>query len=63
MNFSRLAMEIARIEKGKREVNITQIREILRILSDMIYVNPEIQDILYLNGKRRDKRFFKRKKK
>lgn len=34
-NMRQLAMEVTRREKGKREINIAQIMEILRVLAEI----------------------------
>ena len=36
MNMNDVAKEISKREKGKREVDIAQIKEILRVLGDML---------------------------
>jgi len=61
-NITELAMEVARRERGKKQVNIAQIKEILAIISDLTYEhktwfswsNPLIM-IFQKNGQRRKK--------
>ena len=53
MTFSNLASKVAMMEGKKSQVSIGDIREIVGILSDLIYADPEILLILLANGKRR----------
>jgi hypothetical protein len=52
-NIKELARYIAKIEGGKKQINIAQITEVLRILSDRAWVEPKILDLIHKNGKRR----------
>ncbi len=47
MNIRELTSIIAKKEGGKREVHISDIREIIRILGDEIGENKEWLDVLY----------------
>jgi len=61
-NITELCREITKRESGKKEVNIAQVREILGILSDMLFsveYGTKVLKILLANGKRR---FVKRMK-
>lgn len=62
-NITDLCMLIARRERGKKEVNIAQIREIVGILSDLMFsaiYGARVIKMLIENGRRR---FIKRMKK
>jgi hypothetical protein len=50
MNMRELASEIARREKGKSQVKVGDVREILAILSDMIVEDPNLLLLLTKNG-------------
>jgi len=41
MDLNELAKEIAKREKGKEQVNIAQIKEIISVLGDILY---EVED-------------------
>lgn len=53
--FNQIASEIALSEAKKSQTSIGNIREILSIISDMVYQNPEVHTVLYENGLRRAK--------
>jgi hypothetical protein len=55
-NIKELAKYIARIEGGKKQINIAQITEVLRILSDRAWVEPKILEMIHQNGRRRAKK-------
>lgn len=40
MNFKELALAISKLEGGKKEINITQIREILKCLRLLLRKDP-----------------------
>lgn len=48
-----LASEIAKREGKKTQARIGEIREILGILSDMVFADEWTADVLYNNGKKR----------
>jgi len=50
--FSEICSFIALKEKGKSEVSIGNVREIMKIVSVMVYNNPEILRALLANGKK-----------
>lgn len=37
MKFNDLAIEVAKREAGKKQINIAQIKEVLRIVGDILY--------------------------
>ncbi len=37
MNINTFAVKVAKLEKGKKEVNIAQIKEILKIINKLTY--------------------------
>ena len=47
MNMNDIAKEVARLEGGKKQLSIAQIKEVLRCLSDMAADNKEVLDALY----------------
>jgi hypothetical protein len=55
-NIKELAKYIAKIEGGKKSINIAQITEVLRILSDRAWVEPKILEMIHQNGRRRAKK-------
>jgi len=56
MNITDIAREIARREGKKKQVNIAQIKEILGILSDLVYEEPGLVVLaLTKNGARRER--------
>ena len=56
MTFSALASKVAMVEGKKSQAAIGDIREILGILSDFLYSDPEVLLLLLANGKRRSTR-------
>lgn len=48
MDLNELAKEIAKREKGKEQVNIAQIKEIIRIFGDILHeaTQEEFKDLL-----------------
>jgi len=55
-NITAICMEVTKREGGKKQVSIAQVREIVGIMSDLLY--PEISgakvlQLLKRNGKRR----------
>lgn len=48
-----LGIFVSKKEGLKKSVNIAQINEILRILSDESFKYPELLAVLYKNGERR----------
>lgn len=58
MNMRELASELAEAEGLKVEVSVGNMREILGLLSDLIYAEggDDLVNLLYRNGKRRAKK-------
>lgn len=53
--YQRLLNQVVKKESKKRQVDITQMREILAHLSDMAFENPiKLITVLFENGQRRD---------
>lgn len=50
--FKDICSFIASEEKGRSEVSIGNVREIMKIVSIMVYENPEILRTLLTNGKK-----------
>lgn len=46
VNWNKIAREVARREKGKKEVNIAQIKEIIGCVADELYHEHESWEIL-----------------
>lgn len=67
MKFKKLASEIAKKEGNKSQVRIGDIREILGILSDIMYESHQkdtdlnLSYLFYINGKKRAKKNEKKK--
>jgi hypothetical protein len=64
MKIKEIIKEVAKVEGKKDNDSIANIREIISILSDMIYSNEEVIISLFNNGKRRsklEKKFLKQK--
>jgi len=55
-NMKEIATEIAKAEGKKTQARIGEVREILGLLSDMIYLDVVVVEILINNGKRRAKK-------
>jgi hypothetical protein len=53
MTFANLASKVAFSEGRKSQTSIGDIREILSILSDLLYSDPEVLLCLLENGKRK----------
>lgn len=51
-----LATAIAKAEGKKTQARIGEVREILSLLSDMVYLDTELIELLIKNGKRRAKK-------
>jgi len=56
MNTKEIALYIARKEKGKKQVNIAQIKEIVGIVGDLLYKKPLVVVTLINYGQARAKR-------
>ena len=56
MKIKEIVTTIADLEGKKDNDSIGNIREIVAIISDMIFANPEILKSLLKNGKRRAKK-------
>lgn len=61
MTIKEIVAEIAQREGKKREVSVGDIREIVGVISDLLYLDESVGsgdylDILIRNGKRRSKR-------
>jgi ABC-type Fe3+-hydroxamate transport system substrate-binding protein len=41
MNFTKFAVKLSKYEKGKRQVDIAQIKELIRVMADVFYHYPE----------------------
>lgn len=52
-NVRSLSIFLTKKEGKRTQVNIAQMNEILRILSDECYKHPEIIALIYKNGQRR----------
>ena len=55
-NITELASLVARLEGKKSKVKIGDVREILRILSDLSFEDTTVLKLIYANGKRRGKK-------
>lgn len=51
--MNQICVHIARLEGKKVETPIGNIREIMGIVSDLVYDYPEVVEVLYTNGARR----------
>ena len=56
MTLAALASKVASLEGRKVQVSVGNVREILSILSDLAFSDPEVLRILLENGKRRSTR-------
>jgi hypothetical protein len=56
MKIREVAIELTRREAKLKQVNIAQMSEIVAVLSDLVYSQPEVIAALILNGKRRRKK-------
>lgn len=52
MNLNELAKSVAKREGGKYELNIAQIKEVIRCVSIELYNDPDMFHLLYRNGKK-----------
>jgi hypothetical protein len=52
-NLNVLALLVTQNEGRKKEVNIAQVKEIIRILGEMIHTNPEIIGLMVKVGKKK----------
>lgn len=50
MNLNELAAAVAQNEVGAVQVDIAQIKEILKCVAIQIYLNPSVGDSLYEKG-------------
>jgi hypothetical protein len=55
-SMKEIATAVAKIEGKKTQARIGEVREILSILSDMLFDSPMVHRTLFYNGKRRAKR-------
>lgn len=49
-NMNHLAEKVTRLEKGKKEVNIAQVKEILKVTSKLCVKEPAVIGLLIKNG-------------
>lgn len=56
MTMKELTSYIALSEGKKKSVQIGDVREVLAILSDMLYEDPRIVSTLFMNGQSRAKK-------
>lgn len=59
--FNEIASKIANSEGKKVQTSMGNVREILSIISDLIYEDANVSTILYENGLRRSKEGLKGK--
>lgn len=50
MNLNELAQKVAKNEVGSVQVDIAQIKEIIKCIGIEIYLNPSVGDMLYEKG-------------
>jgi hypothetical protein len=67
MTMNKLVMKVIKLEGKKKSVDIAQIREIIAILSDIMYEEAEdfsegTFDLLVTNGEKRAEKKVKKKK-
>lgn len=55
MNLNEMAALVAKEEKGKKEVSIAQIKEVIKVISVLVFENPELIEKLLASGKRNKK--------
>lgn len=53
MTLKELYKTLTKIEGKKREVSIGNVRELVGIISDLVYEHLDLHELLYKNGKRR----------
>lgn len=56
MKMKDLVSKVALTEGKKNQASVGDVREILGIVSDIIFAEPESYDVLYTNGKKRAKK-------
>ena len=56
MTLAALASKVASLEGRKVQVSVGNVREILGILSDLLFSDTEVMSVLLANGKRRSTR-------
>jgi len=56
MNLNELAVKVTLKEKGKKEISIAQIKEVIKLISIEMYLNPIIIARLIANGKKNDRK-------
>ena len=62
VSYNSLASKIATLERGKKEVNVTQIKSVLSAMSHLAYERRlKIQELLYQTGKRRHEEKLKKR--
>lgn len=62
MTIKEIVSELCKREKGKSNVKVGDMKEIISHLSDMIFeFGPEVARAIYLNGVRREKKKAKKK--
>jgi len=62
MTFKDLCLTIAQIEAGRKQVSIAQIREIMGIVTSMVFWEPDLMVQLYQMGERKEMRKPKKKR-
>ena len=55
MTLNQVVSKIAKKEGKRSEVKIGDVREIISLLSDMVYEEPSIAGLILKNGQRRSK--------
>ena len=59
MTYANLVSKVAMLEGKKSQVTVGDIREIMSILSDMLYSDPDVLLVLLANGKKRSTKWRK----
>lgn len=54
-SFKALALKLSKKERGKRQVNIAQISELLGDIADLVHKDPELAVLLWMIGRKRSK--------
>ena len=52
-NMNELAKFICSLEGKKSQVSIGDVKELLGIIGDLMYANPEVHNLIMKNGRRR----------
>ena len=52
MNLNELAKHITKKETGNKQVSIAQVKEIIKIISMEMYLNPDVISRMINNGKK-----------